>query len=417
MFAFFYNLFVAASLLLARVAALFHAKTRRWLAGQAQSKRHLLAWSNRDGSKTAWFHAASLGEFEQGRSVITAFRAQYPDYKIVLTFFSPSGYEIQKNYELADAVLYLPADTPANVNGFLDAIQPNIAFFIKYEFWYNYLTELRRRGVPTLLFSAIFRPNQLFFKPYGGFYRKMLFCFDQIAVQNQASRQLLASINYQNATQTGDTRLDRVAQVAAQAREIPRIAQFKNNTPLLIIGSAWPDDMAVLIPFLNQWPQPLKVIVAPHEINAAQIETWQKQLNISSLKWSAAMAGAPLAATDCLFIDSVGLLSALYRYADFAFIGGAYGDGLHNILEPAAFGMPLFFGNRYFDKFQEALDLCQQKAAHAVANAHELALLFATVYNDETLRAKQAATCRNYVQAQTGATERVMKIVATMVDN
>jgi len=423
LFAFLYNLFVAASLSAARVVAWFHAKTRRWLEGQAQFKRSRAAWSNRNGNKTAWFHAASLGEFEQGRPVISAFRAQYPDYQLVLTFFSPSGYEIQKNYELADVVLYLPADTPANVQWFLDTFQPTIVFFIKYEFWYNYLTELRRRGVPTLLFSAIFRPNQLFFKPYGGFYRKMLFCFDQILVQNKASQRLLEGINYANATHTGDTRLDRVAQVAAQAREIPFIAHFKSQTPLLIVGSAWPDDMAVLIPFLNHWTQPLKVIIAPHQINAAQIGNWQKQLKQPSLKWSAvderwALPGnEPLAAAKYLFIDSVGLLSALYRYADFAFIGGAYGDGLHNILEPAAFGMPLFFGNRYFDKFQEALDLCQQKAAHAVANAQELKLLFREVYADEALRAKQGKTCRDYVQTHAGATERVMKAVSKVLGN
>lgn len=410
MFTFFYNLFVYASLALARVVALFHAKTKRWVAGQQQFKILQRAGVLQHNGPTVWFHAASLGEFEQGRPVIEAFRAAYPDYRIVLTFFSPSGYELQHQYQTADVVLYLPADTPANVQQFLDAVRPTMALFIKYEFWHNYLTALHKRHIPTLLFSAIFRPNQLFFKPYGGFYRNMLFCFDQILVQNEASRQLLASINYPNAIWTGDTRLDRVAQIAHQAREVPLVAEFKNQTPLLIVGSAWPDDMAVLIPFLNQWAAPLKIIVAPHEINGAQIESWQKQLKRSSIKWSEANKHN-VTDYEMVFVDSIGLLSRLYRYADFAFVGGAYGDGLHNILEPAAFGMPLFFGNLYYDKFQEAVDLCQQKAAHAVANAPELQMEFAKVYQNKNLQRAQAQTTRAYVQTHAGATLHVLQVI------
>ena len=383
--------------------ALFHAKTRRWQ--QAQDQIDFSKLRPNQGQPTAWFHAASLGEFEQGRPVIEAFRRQYPAYRIVLTFFSPSGYEVRKNYDGADAVLYLPADTPANVKRFLDAIQPNLVFFIKYEFWYNYLHELRRRQIPTLLFSAIFRPNQLFFKTYGGFYRKMLFCFDAILVQNQASKTLLELVQYRNAIFTGDTRFDRVAQIVQQAPDIPEIVAFKNNKPLLVVGSAWPDDMEVLIPFLNQFNKPLQVIIAPHEIDLAQIENWQKRLQQPSVKWSELNRDS---AATILFIDCIGLLSSLYRYADFAFIGGAYGDGLHNILEPAAFGMPLFFGDLYYDKFQEALDLLNQGAAYAIENTEELEQKMLEIYEDEQLRGQQAEICRRYVQSQAGATERVM---------
>ena len=397
-------------LALTRVAALFNAKIRRWQ--QAQANIDFSKLKSNGGQPTAWFHAASLGEFEQGRPVIEAFRAKYPHYRIVLTFFSPSGYEVRKNYEKADVVLYLPADTPANVKQFLDAVQPNIAFFIKYEFWYNYLSELRCRQVPTLLFSTIFRPNQLFFKPYGGFYRKMLFCFDAILVQNQASKTLLESVQYPNAIFTGDTRFDRVAQIAQQARAIPEIVTFKDNCPLLIVGSAWPDDMEVLIPFLNQFNKSLKIIIAPHEIDAAQIENWQKRLKQSSLKWSELKTNDP---ANLLFIDCIGLLSSLYRYADFAFIGGAYGDGLHNILEPAAFGMPLFFGDKYYNKFQEALDLINQKAAYSIKNAKELEQKIVEIYDNEALRQQQAEICRLYVQNQIGATGRVMAVIESVL--
>jgi 3-deoxy-D-manno-octulosonic-acid transferase len=415
LFAFFYNLFVQAALVLVRGVALFHAKTRRWWAGQRQFET-LPKNSKKYVGRTAWFHAASLGEFEQGRPVIEAFRARYPHFRVVLTFFSPSGYEVQKNYSQADWVLYLPADTPANVRAFLDVVQPDVAFFIKYEFWYNYLTQLRQRGVPVLLFSAIFRPEQLFFKPYGGFYREMLFCFEQILVQDDASQKLLESIDYKNVHHAGDTRLDRVVQIAQQARQIPIIADFKKDAPLLIVGSAWPDDMAVLIPFLNQFSEPLKVVIAPHEINPAQIENWQAQLHAPSVRWSQLdNQDTTTAEARYLFLDTIGLLSASYRYADFAFVGGAYGDGLHNILEPAAFGMPLFFGHRYYHKFQEAVDLIQQNAAHAVANAQELEDEFQKIYQDSALRQNQAETCRRYVQAHSGATERVMDAISSLL--
>ena len=338
MFAFLYTGFIHFSVALARVVALFHPKTRKWVEGQdnrqwAVGSGQSTAATGPEPSETAltfWFHAASLGEFEQGRPVIEAVRKEYPAAKIVLTFFSPSGYEIRKNYDQVDAVYYLPADTPANVGRFLDAVQPDVALFIKYEFWHNYLYELKKRHIPTFLFSAIFRDNQLFFKAYGGFYREMLFCFDHIFVQNQASENLLKSVGYANVTVAGDTRLDRVAQIAKQAQSYPEIETFKADLPLLIVGSAWPDDMEVLIPFINQFTQPLKVIIAPHEINVEQIEKWQTQLQKMSLRFTVYSSqfttgegentfdtpNADLDTPHYLFLDTIGMLSSVYRYAD-----------------------------------------------------------------------------------------------------
>jgi 3-deoxy-D-manno-octulosonic-acid transferase len=450
LFAFFYTAFIYVSVALARVVALFHPKTRKWVEGQdnrqwfgvyglgfrvgeIENQVHGLESSIANPKSTVfWFHAASLGEFEQGRPVIEAVRKEYPTAKIVLTFFSPSGYEIRKNYDQVDAVYYLPADTPTNVRRFLDAVQPDVALFIKYEFWHNYLHELKKRHIPTFLFSAIFRENQLFFKAYGGFYRKMLFCFDHIFVQNQASENLLKSVGYANVTVAGDTRLDRVAQIAKQAQSYPEIETFKGDSPLLIVGSAWPDDMEVLIPFLNQFTQPLKVIIAPHEINVEQIEKWQTQLQKKSLRFTVYSlqlreeerrnkeAGrdttfdtqhSDLDAPHYLFLDTIGMLSSVYRYADFVYIGGAFGDGLHNILEPAVFGMPIFFGQPHYKKFQEAHDLLHLGGATTVANAQELERTFTKVYENHELRQRKARTCLRYVKQNSGATKKVMKVI------
>lgn len=375
-------------------------------------------------STTFWVHAASLGEFEQGRPVIEAIRAEYPHARIVLSFFSPSGYEIRKDYDQVDDVCYLPIDTPRNVKRFLDSVQPDVALFIKYEFWYNYLHELKKRQIPTFLFSAIFRPNQLFFKPYGGFYRRMLFCFNEILVQNEASKHLLNSVGYSSATVAGDTRLDRVVQIAKQAKSYPAIEAFKGTNPLLVIGSAWPDDMEVLIPFLNQWEAPLKVIIAPHEINTEQIQQWQKALKKHSERFTVyglrfgvdgSQVGDEEASLDILhspleilFLDTIGMLASLFRYADFAYVGGAFKDGLHNTMEPAVYGMPIFFGQPYYQKFQEALDLLHLGGATTIATTQEFTTAFTEVYQNLEIRQQKAGICYDYVQKNAGATAKVM---------
>ena len=363
-----------------------------------------------------WFHAASLGEFEQGRPVMEAFREQYPAYKILLTFFSPSGYEVRKNYTGADFIVYLPADTPDNARAFVSLVKPQLVFFIKYEFWANYLHELRAAKIPIISFSAIFRPNQLFFKPWGGFYRELLTCFDHILVQNQESEQLLRSIGITQVTRAGDTRFDRVAQVAIARKDIPIVANFKTNDgevsqPLLVIGSAWQADMDVLIPFLNSFDQPLKVIIAPHEIHNDEIERWRSQLTKPSVRYSELVkqpANQTYKRANFLFIDNIGMLSSLYQYGEFAYIGGAFGKGLHNILEAATFGVPIFFGPNY-GKFQEAIELIQEGGAFLVQDTPSLTDAFQNQYADRT---EAAQVSRDYVQRNIGATAKVMNVVA-----
>ena len=412
MFSFFYTAGLRAYRLLARVAAPVNVKARLWSAGQHQVLTRLAnALPTRTGPAArplAWFHAASLGEFEQGRPVIDAFRVQYPDYLILLTFFSPSGYEVRKDYGGADFVFYLPLDTPQNARQFMAIVRPSIAFFVKYEFWVNYLRELRSHAIPTVLFSALFRPDQLFFKPYGGFYRKLLRCFSHILVQNQESVNLLRSIGVTNVTLSGDTRFDRVAQTAAAAPDIPVVRAFKADLPLLVVGSAWPEDMAVLIPFLNAFDEPLKVIIAPHEIHDDEITRWQAQLTGASVRYSEGYARSE---TNTLFIDNVGILSALYQYGDFAFIGGAFKQGLHNVLEAATFGMPVFFGPDYAG-FPEAADLIRDGAGFSVSSVAELTDAFARQYADPTAAARAS---RAYVQRNVGATAQVMQTVQSLL--
>ncbi|GAB3163854.1 glycosyltransferase N-terminal domain-containing protein [Telluribacter humicola] len=397
------------------IVAWFHPKARLWVQGRKGLLQRLADdLPVRIGQQpVVWFHAASLGEFEQGRPVIEAFREQYPQYFILLTFFSPSGYEVRKNYALADYICYLPVDTPQNARRFVEITKPKFAFFIKYEFWYNYLRELRRKEVNILSFSAIFRPQQLFFKSYGNFYRDILRYFDHILVQNGESEALLRSIGLQQVTLAGDTRFDRVKQIAEAARELPEIAAFVKDSPCLVVGSAWDADMQVLIPFLNSVQVPLKVIIAPHEIHNEEIERWRQQLTQPSLRYSAYVSDGGVAPehTQCLFIDNVGMLSSLYRYGHLAYVGGAFGTGLHNILEAATFGMPVFFGNRKYQKFQEAVDLIGMGGAQPVQNTEELRQYMQPLLQDYTLRQQKGETCRQYVLARTGATSQVMSEV------
>ncbi|MBO0935498.1 3-deoxy-D-manno-octulosonic acid transferase [Fibrella sp. HMF5335] len=403
-----YNLSIFLYGLAIRLVAPFNRKARLLVAGRARWREPFALKPLDLARPVAWFHAASLGEFEQGRPVIEAFRQQHPDYQIVLSFFSPSGYEVRKNYAGADVVTYLPADTAANARDWLAVVRPQKAFFIKYEFWYHYLRALHEAGVETISFSAIFRSNQFFFKPWGGFYRKLLTYFNHIFVQNQASVDLLRGIGITQVTLAGDTRFDRVAQVAAGKRAIPEVARFVGNDPVLVVGSAWAADMAVLIPFLNRFNQPLRVIIAPHEIHPDQISGWQSQLRKPSILFSAIdqLTDSQFADAQCLFIDNIGMLTSLYQYGTFAFIGGAFGKGLHNCLEAATFGLPLFFGPNY-QKFQEAIDLVAQGGAFPVQSTTDLSLIVGDLYKDAPARERAGAICQQYVAHNVGATEKI----------
>lgn len=360
------------------------------------------------GRPVAWFHAASLGEFEQGRPVMEAYRNAYPGHFILLTFFSPSGYEIRKDYAGADFICYLPIDTPGNAREFVEVINPRIAFFIKYEFWFNYLRELRKNGSYILSFSSIFRPGQIFFKFYGSFFRKKLGYFDHFFVQNQASVSLLASIGITSASVAGDTRFDRVRAIASNARELPEIGRFKGAQQCLIAGSVWDADMQVLIPSLNALNGKLKAIIAPHEIKAEEIAGWRSKLNGRSILHSDVAAGQDPEGFDYLIINNIGMLSSLYRYGDMAYIGGSFGAGLHNILEAATFGLPVVFGNKSYHRFQEAADLIEKGGAFAVADESQL-LEIITIWASNPAEARNAGNVSaEYVKSGTGATDLIM---------
>ncbi|MES2731899.1 MAG: glycosyltransferase N-terminal domain-containing protein [Bacteroidota bacterium] len=387
----------------------FHAKARQWTDGRKQILKRLKKAFANNTAPVAWFHAASLGEFEQGRPVIEAYRAAYPTHKILLTFFSPSGYEVRKNYPGADYIFYLPVDTAHNAQQFIDMVKPTIAFFVKYEFWYHYLQALHKQQISIISFSSIFRPSQLFFKPYGGFYRNLLHYFDHLFVQNEISSQLLANIGLTRVSVAGDTRFDRVRQVCEAKKAIPLAERFKNNRKLLVIGSGWPADMEVLLPFLNRFDGELKVIIAPHEIHENELQALQQSLKKKSVRYSQANE-TTVAEADVLIIDNIGMLSSLYQYGEFAYIGGAFGKGLHNILEAATFGMPLFFGPNH-QRFQEAIDLIGVGAAFSIQQTGDFENAFTTLYFNEKETRVKAEITQQYVVEHTGATLKVMEYV------
>jgi 3-deoxy-D-manno-octulosonic-acid transferase len=401
-----YTLALQMYAVLIRQASLWNPKARQWINGRKGLFKQIAKALETNTATIAWFHCASLGEFEQARPVIEEFRKRYPAYKIFLTFFSPSGYEVRKNYPGADYIFYLPLDTRHNASQFIRLVKPAIAFFAKYEFWYHYLTQLNKEDIPAISFSAIFRKEQIFFKKHGQFFRNILKDFDHIFVQNSQSAVLLQEIGIQQVTIAGDTRFDRVQAICEQKKELPLVQRFKNSQKLLVIGSCWPQDMAVLIPFLNHFAQPLKVLIAPHEIHAEEIQTLQKELLIKSVRFSQAQEST-VADFDVLIIDNIGMLSSLYQYGEFAYIGGAFGKGLHNILEAATFGMPVFFGPAY-QKFQEAKDLIDSKAAISITNTEEFSTQFTYLYTHEPVRLEKAAVARKYVQQNTGATQKIL---------
>ncbi|MDZ7934403.1 MAG: glycosyltransferase N-terminal domain-containing protein [Emticicia sp.] len=428
-----YNFSIHAYSFIISVLASFNSKAKFWVDGRKNIFEKLSSTSlsnpfpersrstvaERSRSTVAWFHCASLGEFEQGRPVIEAFRAKYPAYKILVTFFSPSGYEIRKNYSGADFIYYLPADTPANARKFIEIVQPSIVFFVKYEFWRNYLTELERRQIPVVSFSAIFRPNQLFFKSYGRFYREVLTKFRHILVQNKASFDLLKSIDIQSITLAGDTRFDRVKQIIDAKKDIPIAKDFKANRKIFMVGSAWQTDMEVLIPLMNSLKNDSKLtfVIAPHEIHRDEITAWQKQIESKSICFSEVKSGTETTDFQVLIIDNIGMLSSLYQYADFAFIGGSFGKGLHNILEAATFGMPIFFGNKAYHKFQEAVDLVKLGGAYAVASTQDLGKILEDLRSNESKKSEIDKISQNYVLQNIGATEKVMVVVESILNN
>lgn len=403
-----YQIFINIFQWLMNLAGNFNAKIKLGVEGRAGLLNHLRNdfQNQTDGRSVAWFHAASLGEFEQGRPVMEAYRQKYPEHFILLTFFSPSGYEIRKNYAGADYICYLPIDTRHNAKEFVKLVNPKIAFFIKYEFWYNYLRALNDHHTVIISFSTIFRPGQAFFKWYGGFYRKMLFNFNHLYVQNEESLELLKGVGVNQCSLAGDTRFDRVYAIAQQVKDLPIIADFVRGENCLVVGSAWETDMEVLIPAVNALDFKLKIIIAPHEIKPEEIKQWQKKLSGASVLYSELNQGKS-GNYDILFIDNIGMLSSLYRYGSMASIGGSFGSGLHNILEAATFGLPVTFGNKGYYKFAEAKELIQKGGAVAVADTRELIAILQK-WSKEKNREEAGKICSDYVAARVGATKTIM---------
>ncbi|NEM98318.1 3-deoxy-D-manno-octulosonic acid transferase [Pontibacter burrus] len=388
------------------VAAPFNQKAKLMLQGRDRQFEKLQEAFAGNTASVVWFHCASLGEFEQGRPVIEAFKAEFPEYKVLLTFFSPSGYEVRKNYSGADFIFYLPLDSAANARKFITIVQPKLAVFVKYEFWHYYLQELEQHHIPILSISAIFRQDQVFFKPYGEFNRNMLRRFTHIYTQNKQSLELLQTIGVTQATIAGDTRFDRVLQTAATIKPIPVVDAFTAGQKVFMVGSSWPADIDVLLPLIQKYKSTIKFIIAPHEIHESGISTLIQTIGEGAVRFSQADAQT-IANYSVLVIDNIGMLSALYSYGTYAYIGGAFGKGLHNTLEAAVFGLPLFFGPKY-GKFQEAVDLVKLDCAFPVNNADELLAAFEKVQTTPGARQTITDTEKQYVQEQAGATTQIM---------
>jgi len=405
------------------IAALFgNVKAKQWIRGRWQqmkdfkirkkSKESLLIG---DGD-WIWFHAASLGEFEQGRPVIEAIKKEYPHYKILLSFFSPSGYEVRKDYRLADEVLYLPSDTMHHAKQWLERHHFVAAFFIKYEFWFNYMKALKKADIPLFYISLIFNDKSFFFKPYGDWFRKQLHNVTHFFVQDKMTASLLREYGFDNCTVCGDTRFDRVATIAQQAKPFPEIEKFINGRKCIIAGSTWPPDEKLLAAFYPKLPDDYCLIIAPHDISESHIAQIQAQFPKAGLysEWSALCQGHIKAqpsvsvSRNVLVINTIGILSQLYQYARFVYIGGGFGVNIHNIQEPVTFGCPVVFGPKYTD-FKEACDLVQLQGAFSINNGAELEEIFIRLMNDETFFAKASETCKTYMTSQVGATEKIMQ--------
>lgn len=383
-----------------------HKKAKLMVDGQRQTF-NILREKIDPNANYIWFHASSLGEFEQGRPLMEKIKKQYPQYKILLTFFSPSGYEVRKNYEGADVICYLPFDNKSDVRLFLDLARPVMAIFIKYEFWANYLTELKKRQIPTFIISAIFRREQLFFKGYGKKYLNLLFCFNHIFVQDDASKQLLNEFGVTDVTACGDTRFDRVIDVFNQAKQLPLVANFAQSAKdqhqlTLVAGSSWPQDEEIFVKYFNAHPD-TKLIIAPHEIHKEHIASIQSLLKRTSVLLSQATE-VSISKADCIIVDSFGLLSSIYRYGDIAYIGGGFGSGIHNTLEAAVYGVPVIIGPKY-QKFKEARDLIACGGAFCVTDAAGFDALMNRFRSDESFLVNAGAASGTYVMSNKGATE------------
>jgi len=407
---FLYNLVISIAGFFLKIVALFSPKIKLFIDGK-KNVFSILEEKIKDTDKTIWFHSASLGEYEQGLPVIEKIKEKYPLHKIVVTFFSPSGYEVRKNNTVTDVTIYLPLDTKKNAKRFLKLVHPEKAFFIKYEFWLNYLKELETSKTPTYLISGIFRDSQMFFKWYGGFYRKALKAFTYFFVQNESSKQKIEAIGFNNVIVSGDTRFDRVNAILERDNSLDYIEKFKNNQTTIIIGSSWPKDEALIAEYINQAPDNVKFIIAPHNIKTEQISNLKSQITKSSVLFSE-KNNLDLSNYSVFIIDTIGLLTKIYSYGTIAYVGGGFGNpGIHNILEPATFGIPIIIGPN-FSNFAEAVELVKLKGCTVISNSDELKNSFDQLINDGNFLKEKGQICKSYIQDNTGATNSIMKIVS-----
>ncbi len=402
-----YSFVIYAYLLAVKIVSLFDKKVRLMVKGHAQVFR-ILRQQIKDDEKYIWFHAASLGEFEQGRPLIERIRKQYPQYKILLTFFSPSGYEVRKNYQGADVICYLPFDTPTNVHRFMKLAHPCMAFFIKYEFWQNYLKALQHRHIPVYSVSSIFRKEQVFFRWYGGRYYKVLTRFTHLFVQNEVSQQLLATLNIHNVTVVGDTRFDRVVEIMQQAKQLPLVEAFKQDHLVFVAGSSWPPDEEIFIDYFNRHPE-LKLIIAPHVIGENHLTEIIGRLKRPYVRYTQATE-ENVKQADCLIIDCFGLLSSIYRYGEIAYVGGGFGVGIHNVLEAAVFGIPVMFGPNN-KRFQEAQQLLQLQGSFEIQGTDDFNALMDKFLTNTDFRLETGRKAGHYVNGNAGAADKVMSMV------
>lgn len=404
---FLYNVFILTYWWVAFLITPFNTKARSFVFGRFGLWKRLNEDFTKDDAPVAWFHCASLGEFEQGKPVMEAFKLKNPNHKILLTFFSPSGFRERNTYEGAYHVCYLPMDLPHNVFRFLNEVNPDIAFFVKYEFWYNYLNELNRRKIPLYNISGLFTPNHIFFKPYGGLHRKMLTFFSHFFVQDLASKVLLNKLNISNVTVSGDTRFDRVKQTISSPNHYPLIEKFKSTSKLMVIGSSWPEDMAVLYDFINSSKDDLKFLIAPHLVDELNVKMLEKGLKVSHLRITDAVIER-ISEKKVLIINKMGMLSYLYQYGEIAYIGGAFRDGVHNILEAVAFGLPVIFGDQNLEKFPETLELIALGGAFSISNKKQAFEISSKLFESNSYRSEASKICNRYIQDKAGATQIIL---------
>ena len=407
---FLYNILILVAGFVLKIAALFNKKIKLFIDGRKQIFFELQqAIAKND--EVIWIHCASLGEFEQGRPIIEKLKLKFPTKKVVLTFFSPSGYEVRKNYEYADVVCYLPLDSAQNAKKFLDIVHPQLAIFVKYEFWPNFLKELKKNNVETLLISGIFRKSQPFFNWYGGFMRKSLTTFAHFFVQDKNSKQLLNNINFDNVTVSGDTRFDRVFEIIQQNNKLSFIEEFIDGKYTVVAGSTWKEDETMLVDYINnKASENEKFIIAPHNINADDIADLKNRISKKVVLFSE-MDTKNLSDYQVFIIDTVGILTKIYSYADLAYVGGGFTKtGVHNVLEPATFGIPIIIGPNYH-KFNEAIDLVKNRACLVVNNSNELSLHLGEFFQLNEMRTEAGKMARKYVVDKTGATLKILNYI------